>query len=304
MKCLVTGGNGYIGSHVVRKLKENNHEVIVLDIVKGNNCANVDITDTKVVKNVILEHKPEYVFHIAAVADARKSLADPVGSVHINIGGTASILEASRGSGVKRVILASSCWVANAMQEGMLDETSLFVPGGGGHVYTTTKIASELLAHDFNKLYGVPFTILRYGIPYGPGMWQGLVLRSFLDNIFAGRPITIHGDGSQSRRFLFIEDLAEAHVLAIQEAAENQTYNLEGMRFVSIKELAQVVAKMIGNVKIEFKEEPQRVGEFKYFRKVISSHKAYVDLGWEPKVDLEEGVRRTVSWYQKEIAIK
>ena len=303
MKCLVTGGNGFIGRHVVNKLKEDGHEVIVLDIV-GEDAIKVDITDIKSLNDVLKKHKPEYVFHIAAISDARKSLTDPINTVHVNIGGSASVFEASRLNGVKRVILASSCWVANAMQEGTLDESTSFLPHGGGHVYTTSKIASELLAHDFFKLYGLPFTILRYGIPYGPGMWQGLVLRSFLDNAFSNKPLVIHGDGSQSRRFVFIDDLARAHVLSLQDVAENQVYNLEGMRFVSIKELAQLVARLTDNTKIEFRNESQRVGEFKYFRKTISSHKAYIELGWGPRIDLEEGVRRAIQWYKKEIIKK
>jgi len=211
-------------------------------------------------------------------------------------------LEGARRVGVKRVVLASTCWVANAMGSGILDESSMFLPTGGEHVYTTTKIATEMMAHDFLALYGLNFTILRYGIPYGPEMWPGLVLRNWLDRIAADKPIVIFGDGSASRRFLYIKDLAEAHVMALQEVATNQAYNLEGMRAISLKELAEAFRRVWGRpIDIEYQPEPTRVGEFQYLRKIISNAKAFVELGWEPKTDLEHGLRSTIDWYKNTI---
>ena len=300
MKCVVTGGAGFIGRHVVQALRDAHHEVLVIDLAEG--ARQIDICDTTALIREFQQERPHYVFHLAAIADARDALQNPTKAVTINIGGTASVLEAARQSKVKRVILASTCWVANAMGPGVLDESSPFLTEGGGHVYTTTKIASELLAHDFGKLYGLPFTILRYGIPYGPAMWPGLVLGNFITRAFANQPLTIFGDGSASRRFVYVEDLARAHVLALQDVATNQIYNLEGMRFVSIRELAEIVAKMIASVEIAYQEEPTRICEFQYFRKLISNNKAYIDLGWAPEVELEEGVRRTIEWYKRERA--
>lgn len=311
MRCMVTGGNGFIGCHVVQALREAQHEVVVVDVAiplaTGGRAAEgggIDICDTRTLVEEFQRVKPHVVFHLAGVADAREALQNPLKAVTVNVGGTASVLEASRHSGVKRVILASTCWVANAMNSGLLDEHAPFLPEGGGHVYTTTKMASEFLAHDFQKLYGLDFTILRYGIPYGPGMWPGLVLRNFLDRAFSSQPLAIFGDGSASRRFVYVSDLARAHVLALQDVAANQIYNLEGMRFVTVKELAELVSKLLGGVEIRYQAEPTRVGEFQYFRKLISSNKAYIDLGWAPEVDLEEGVRRTIDWYKREILQK
>lgn len=300
MKCLVTGGAGFIGSQVVQALREAEHDVKVLDISDSADYR-VDICNTAELTQVFADAQARVVFHIAAIADARRVLDDPVQGVTINMGGTVSVLEAARRAGIKRVIQASTCWVANAMGSGILDESALFNPTGGGHVYTTTKIACEMLAHDFYKLYGLNFTILRYGIPYGPGMWPGLVLRNWLDSARANEPLFIFGDGSASRRFLYIEDLARAHVLALQEVAINQTYNLEGMRAVSLKELAEVFQRVWGAISVSYRPEPTRVGEFQYLRKIISNAKAFVELGWEPKTDLEEGIRRTVAWYRAEM---
>jgi len=304
MRIIVTGGSGFIGGHVVAALKDADHEVINIDTNGGHTNGGglpVDICNVEGLTQTFKEFEPEVVFHVAGVADARSALENPLKAVHTNIGGTASVLEASRQSGVKRVVLASTCWVANAMNSGVLDEASPFLSKGGGHVYTTTKIACEHLCHDFHALYGLPFTILRYGIPYGPRMWPGLVLRNFLDRAFSNQPLTIFGDGSASRRFVHVEDLARAHVLALQDVAENQVYNLEGMRFVTIKELAQLVSRLVGDVQIVFKQEPTRVGEVQFFRKLLSSNKANIELGWEPTIDLEEGVRRTIEWYKEDV---
>lgn len=300
MNCLVTGGNGFIGKHVVCALQEAGHEVSILDI-EGKADFIIDICDTNSIIQIFKKAKPEAVFHIAAIADARDALQNPLRAVQINIAGTVSILEAARQAKVKRVILASTCWVANAMGQGILDESSPFCPAGGAHVYTTTKISSEMLANDFNALYGLNFTILRYGIPYGPGMWSGLVLRNWIEQVSRGEPIVIFGDGSASRRFVYVTDLAKAHVLALQEVATNQTYNLEGMRSVTIRELAEIFQKVWGPAEIIYKPEPTRIGEFQYLRKIISSAKAYVELGWEPKIDLEDGVRRIIEYYKSRI---
>ena len=297
MRIAVTGGSGFIGAHVIRQLSDDGHDVMNIDL-EADGVGRVDIIDTHGLVRVFQEFRPAVVFHIAATADARAALTDPVYAVRVNIGGTASVFEAARHTKIDRVILASTCWVANAMADGILDEASPFLPTGGGHVYTSTKIASELLAHDFHKLYGQKFTVLRYGIPYGPGMWPGLVLRSWLDSAASGKAITIFGDGSASRKFVYVGDLARAHSLALHDVAANQVYNIEGMRFVTIRELAEVFARSWGPVEIAYREEPTRIGEFQYFRKILSSHKAYVELGWEPRVDLEDGVRRTIAWFR------
>lgn len=298
-KCVVTGGSGYIGSHVMDALRLKGYDVLNVDIAEE--AFQADISNLESVTQIFGDLRPDFVFHLAAISNARLALEDPCKAVEVNILGTTNVLEASRRTNIKRVILASTCWVANAMASGIIDESTPFLPEGGGHIYTTTKIASEYLVRDYEKLYGLPFTILRYGIPYGPRMWKGLVLRNFLDRAFSKQPLVIYGDGSSSRRFLFIEDLAKAHAICLQDIAINQVYNLEGMRFVTLKELADLVAKLVGDVEISYQEESSRVGELKYDRKIVSSNKAYIDLGWQPEIDLESGVQQTIEWYKQEI---
>ena len=253
------------------------------------------------------------VFHIAGMANARAALENPVEAVDINIKGTACVLEAARQVKVNRVIFASTVWYYNAVDrsshpekaasDGLryLDETEPILPQGGGHVYTTSKLACEFLCHDFQKLYGQDFTILRYGIPYGPRMWSGLALRAFLDNAFGGTKISIFGDGSAVRRFLYVGDIARAHVAALQDVARNETYNLEGARDVTIKELADTVSKFVDGVEIEYIIEPSRRGELTMDGIAISNQKAKRDLGWSPDTNLQEGVRLTVDWYRENV---
>lgn len=300
MRCVVTGGAGFIGSHVANALKQAGHDVLVVD-VNGKNVCQVDIRDTLQLIDVFRQYGPNIVFHLAAVADAKKALADPVEVVTINVSGTTSILQAACRAGVERVVLASTASVCGAMKLGSIDESEPFLPTSTGHIYSTTKVAAEFLAHDYYQLFGLPFTILRYGTIYGPAMWRGLALRAFLDQAAAGQPLVVYGDGSTSRSFLFVDDLAQAHVLALKKAAENQTYHLVGARSVTVKELAELVSHLLGGVPIEYRQETSKFGDAQYRGMEMNSAKALRELGWEPKVDLQEGVQRTIEWYRASV---
>jgi UDP-glucose 4-epimerase len=152
-----------------------------------------------------------------------------------------------------------------------------------------------MLCHDYQRLYGQAFTILRYGIPYGPRMRKALVIPRFIDKALSGEPLTIAGDGGQYRNFIYVEDLARAHVLALSPRAENQVYNIEGTQRVTILEIAEALGRLLPNgVRIEF--VPARAGD--YEGKTVSAKKAFDDLGWSPEVDFQEGLLRTVRWYQ------
>ena len=314
MRCVVTGGSGFIGSHVMEALTKAGHAVTGIDLnasrIDGLQTIPADILDTSRLVELFTQHGQDAVFHIAAIANARAALDQPVKAIATNVQGTASVLEAARRAQVKRVILASTVWYYNATDQRVdpallkqgktryLDETEPILPQGGGHVYTTSKIASELLCHDFHRLCGLNFTILRYGIPYGPRMWPGLALRTFVESAWQGKPIVIFGDGSAVRRFLYVGDLADAHVRALSDVAANQTYNLEGDRDVTVRELAETVGKFVPDVQIKYLEEPTRRGELQLNGIAISNQKARQELGWRPSVELEDGVRQFVEWYR------
>jgi len=304
MHCAVTGGSGFIGSHVVDVLKKTGHEVLVIDHRIRPHRQDVEFADVDVTNySAVLEATKgyDYIFHLAAVSNVNIAFEQPVYTVELNILGTANVLEAARQNEVKRVIFASTVWVYSGSKGRDVDEDSPFYMPGAGHIYTSSKIASEFLCQDYFELYKQPFTILRYGIPYGPRMREELLIPIFLKKAFTGEPLTIAGDGSQFRNFIYVEDLAQAHILAMREKAENEIYNLEGMRKITVKEVAETIQKLVGgNVKII--HTPARPGD--YAGKEVSGKKTKRELGWEPTTDFEEGMKKTIKWYKEKHGIK
>lgn len=298
MRCAVTGGAGFIGSHLVDYLIQGGHEVVVLDHgVKPHRWDvefwDVDIRDLSAL--LAATEGCDFIFHLAAVSNVNVALQQPLRCVAVNIGGTANVLEAARQNEVKRVVFASTVWIYSGAHDDNVNEDSPFFVPGAGHIYTSSKMAGELLFHDYWQLYGQPFTILRYGIPYGPRMRETLVIPIFLKKAFAGEALTITGDGSQYRNYVYVEDLARAHLLVMDDKAENQTYNLAGMRKVTVRELAETIDRLLGGgVKIEY--VPARPGD--YHGKQVSAEKARWELGWQPTVGFEEGMQRTIEWFR------
>ena len=234
------------------------------------------------------------IFHLAAVSNVDESYQKPVETVTVNTIGTLNLLEAARRCRSERFVFASTVWVYGGARGADVHEDSPFYMPGAGHIYTSTKIAAELYIHDYSRLYGVPFTILRYGIPYGPRARSGTVIPIFVRKALAGEPLAIFGDGLQYRNFLYVTDLARGNVLALADIGENQIYNLEGLRPISVKEVAETIQRILGQAKIEYK--PPRPGDYR--GKVVSSEKARRDLQWEPTVDFEEGMKRYIEWFR------
>jgi len=296
----VIGGSGFIGSHVVDKLLEHRHEVTIFDIMKPhrNDVRHIyiDITDLSKA-TVALTGNYDALYLLAAMADVNDVYKNPVEAGDINFMAVANVLEAARRNEIQRVILASTVWVYEMAIQENVDEDGLLLPNQVNHVYTASKLGAELYCHAYQKLYGQNSTILRYGIPYGPRARGGTVIAIFVTKALNREPITILGDGSQQRNLVYVEDLALGNVAALKTIAANQTYNLEGIRPITIKEVAETVKKLVNNVDIEYKEA--RVGD--YQGKVVSAQKAKRELNWEPKVDLEEGIARYIEWYKENI---
>jgi UDP-glucose 4-epimerase len=299
MKVLVTGGSGFIGSHVVDKLRDKGVEVRVFDMVFPTFRKDVEFYQGSLLDLEALKMAMsgiEAVFHLAAVADVKDVFEDPHYAESINVRGTINVLEAARKAKLKRVIYGSTTWVYSEVAEQYVDEqTPLRAPS---HLYTATKIASEYYCQSYSKLYNLPVTILRYGIPYGPRARDGAVVPIFVGKAMRGEPLTIAGDGMQFRKFVYVEDLAEGNVLALKSIGANKIYNLDGSEKVTIKQIAETVQKVIGDVKIDY--VPARPGDFS--GKEVSSQLAKTELGWEPKIGFEEGVRRYVDWYKARVA--
>jgi UDP-glucose 4-epimerase len=297
MRVAITGGSGFIGSHVVDYLKQAGHEVVVIDHRVKPHRSDVEFADVDIVDLSALLSATEgceFVYHLAAVSNVNQAFQQPVYTIDLNVRGTAHVLEAARRNGAKRVVLASTVWVYSGCREEFVHEDSPFYMPGAGHVYTSSKIASELLCQDYWQLYQQPFTIFRYDIPYGPRQREATVIPTFLRKAFNGESLTINGDGSQYRNFVYVEDLARAHQLAMQDAAQNQIFNLTGLRRVTVRELAETINKLLGgNVPIEYL--PARPGD--YGGKEVSGARASRELGWQAEIDFEEGMRRTIAWF-------
>ena len=297
---VVTGGSGFIGSHVVDALVDAGHQVTVVDhrIRPHRSDVNFEDVDLMDLSSVVVATKgAEHIFHLAAVSNVNYAYKYPVYSASLNVMGTAHILEAARINGAQRVYFASTVWVYNgAPNEKPADETVPFYLEGAGHIYTSTKMAAEMMCHNYSQLYRVPFTILRYGIPYGPRMREELLIPLFIKKALNGEPLTISGKGEQYRNFVYVRDMAEAHVLAMKESAVNQTYNLEGTRKVTVLEVAEGIRKILGHT-VKLDCVPARPGDFG--GKEVSANKARVELGWYPTVSFEDGLSRTVDWFRK-----
>lgn len=236
------------------------------------------------------------VYHLAAVADVKDVYNDPYYAESINVRGTINVLEAIRRSvGVKRLIYGSTTWVYGGAAETAVNEDTPLGPPA--HLYTATKVASEYYCQSYMKMYGLPVTILRYGIPYGPRARDGAVVPIFVSKALRGEPLTLAGDGSQFRKFVYVEDLAEGNVLALKPAAANKIYNLDGEETVTIRQIAEGIQRILGQVRIEY--VPARPGDFS--GKEVSSRRAKEELGWEPSVSFEEGLKRYIAWYKEQL---
>jgi UDP-glucose 4-epimerase len=296
VRVAVTGGGGFIGSHVVDRLVRAGHGVRVIDVrPRWRNPAaeylTVDLFDEAGLGAALAGCTA--VFHLAGAANVNEVAADPVWAVRLNVEGTARVLEAARQSGCARVLLASTVWVYGATgATGELAEDFPVDLRRAGHVYVSTKLAAELLMHSYREMYGQDFTILRYGIPYGPRMRPELVVATFVRAAMEGTPITIAGTGEQHRNYVYVEDLADAHVRALVPAASGQVLALEGGTPVSVREIADTVQDLVRRVPVH--HTPARGADYQGVS--ISNRAAKELLDWSPETPFATGVRRYLDW--------
>ncbi len=301
MRVLVTGGSGFIGSHVVDKLRARGHKPVIYDLrpspwhtEDGHQVETVlgSITDREALERAL--HSCDAVAHLAAVADVNDVHAEPEDAERVNARGTVAVLEAARRAGVKRIVYASTIWVySDCVEEAVNEDTLLPAPS---HLYTSTKLAGELYCKAYQELYGIDYTILRFGIPYGPRAREAAVIPAFVNKALKGEPLTIAGDGSQSRRFVYVEDLAGGVALALDDVAKGRVYNLASDETVTIKQIAETVRELVGNVEIA--HTPARPGDFG--GKIVSSARAKSELGWTAATPFSEGVGRYVEWRRQQ----
>jgi UDP-glucose 4-epimerase len=288
---VVTGGSGFIGSHVVDKLVGEGRTVRVLDKVpphrggvewlKGNLLSYEDLLEACA--------DAEAVYHLAAIADVNVASTDPELCIRTNEVGTLKLMQAAAAKEVDRVILASSTWVYGKSNVPAKEDMLLPFPDG---IYTKTKIGQEHIVTALARENSIPYTILRYDIPYGPRMRSNMAIATFVRRVLSKQPVFVFGDGNQGRCWIHVEDLASGNSMSSKNSAENQIINLAGAEFVTINEIVALLKERFGNILIERK--PERPGDFRGV--VTNIEKARSLISWAPKISFRDGLNRYVDW--------
>ena len=300
-KVLVTGGAGFIGSNLVRALLERGDEVVVLDNFATGSRANLDGLDVKVVEGELRSYErvhnavrgAEVVFHFGALGSVPRSVQDPLTSSAVNVEGTLNVLLAARDVGVRRVVYSSSSSVYGVRRDLPVKEDA---PPDPLSPYGVTKLAAERFCVAFARVYdGLETTVLRFFNVFGPRQsphsQYAAVVPLFMTAIAAGEPITIHGDGEQSRDFTYIGNVVDAAIrAAFADGANGRIFNIASSRSASVNHLADTIGGILGKP-VHKEHVASRTGDIRdSWADVTAAREA---LGWEPSVGLEDGLRLT-----------
>ena len=300
MLFLVTGGAGFIGSHISDRLLADGHRVRILDNFSTGKQENIpDSTDVEVIEGDVGHYdtvrtameQVDIVYHEAAIASVAETVGNPLASERVNYRGTLNILEAARHAGVKRVMLACSAAVYGDLPELPKQESMAVKPQSP---YAVDKLASEQACQMYTHLYGLETVSLRYFNVFGPRQdpsspYSG-VISIFSDYLGQGKQPTIYGDGEQTRDFVYVSDVVEANIkAATAPSAAGKAFNIATGGKLSINELLKTVCDLKGQ---PFKPiyKPGRQGDIKHSRADISAAREYLD--WEPVVAFEDGLRK------------
>lgn len=300
MKILVTGGAGFIGSHLMRKLQEAGHEAVALDNLSTGLRENL-LPDMKLVvmdthddavEELFQKEHFDAVVHLAAQTLVSDSMTDPENDMYQNVAGTVRILECCRKYGVKRIIFSSS-----AATYGDVAETALPIsetlPQAPLSFYGLTKKTAEKYLELYHLAYGLDYVVLRFANVYGERQGdggEGGVISIFTKRLAQGKGITIFGDGKQTRDFVYAGDIADGIIAALTTDAKNTAYNLSTTEETSLNELVQVLSRIAGKEITPVYDKP-REGDI--YRSSLNNKKAICNLSWKPQVSLKEGLTRT-----------
>jgi UDP-glucose 4-epimerase len=309
VRILVTGGAGFIGSHVVDAYVAAGHEVAVLDNFSTGSEANLnpaaalhraDLRDQAAVEKAVASFRPEIVNHHAAQSEVPKSVADPGLDAMVNIVGGLHLLKASLDHKVKKIIFIST--------GGALYGEPDVVPADEDHPvrplspYGTSKFSFEQYLGTFKRTFGLEFTVLRYANIYGPRQdffaEEGRVVAIFASRMLTGKPVTIDGDGEQSRDMLHVGDAATANLAAL-ERGDGEIFHISTGIPVSVNDLFRKLA-LLTDYKLAPNTGPKRKGDV--YRIALDNSRARRGLGWEPRVSLEEGLSLTVDYFREQVS--
>lgn len=304
MKILVTGGAGFIGSTIVDKYIEAGHRVWAYDNESSGRRAQVnkkatfvrgDVRNLRALETLFSRHKFDVVNHHAAQIDVRRSVENPAFDAEVNIIGILNLLKLSKDNKVKKFLFSSSGGTVYGECKRAADESFPEVPLSP---YGVAKLASEKYILSNGALYGQKFTIFRYANVYGPRQdphGEAGVVAIFSRRLLAGEPITIFGDGKQSRDFVFVGDVARASLLGLTKA-QNQIVNIGTTQPTSVNDLYRRMARIVGETR-PAKHKPARAGELR--RSLLAVGKAKRVLSWQPGVTLDEGLAQTIEFFRQ-----
>jgi UDP-glucose 4-epimerase len=304
---VVTGGGGFIGSHIVEELVRRRDSVRVIDNFSTGKRQNVEgfRNEAEVIEADIAEAKnlselirgADYVIHQAAIPSVPKSILDPLKSHHANVNGTLNLLVACREAGVKRVVYASSSSLYGDSPTLPKDEGMMPNPLSP---YGAQKLFGEMYCQVFTKAYGLETVSLRYFNVFGPrqdatSQYSG-VLALFIPAVLQGRPPTIYGDGSQSRDFTYVQNVVDANLLACQvQGVSGRVFNVACGDRITVNSMLQQINQITGKDISPIYDAP-RSGDIKHSQADITLAKKH--LGYQAKVSFEEGLRHTIEWYR------
>lgn len=305
MRVLVTGGAGFIGSHIVDALIEHGHNVSVVDDLSEGSRANlnprarlfdVSVNDACALERAFAEAKPEIVSHHAAQISVRNSMYDPTHDAQVNIIGSLNVLEAAVKHDVERFIFASTSAVYSRPQTLPMSETHPMMPES---VYGVSKLSVENFVRLYSNTYGIKHKIFRYGNVFGPRQnphGEAGVVAIFTGQFLRGEQPTIFGDGTKTRDYIFVSDVVSASIAAMRDSGDNDTYNIARGIGVSDYEIFDTVGA-IADSSMEPNYAPIRPGEAEHVS--LDPTKAHEFLSWEPRVSLHDGIAQVVEHYRR-----